>query len=210
MRRVQPGQLGYRRHCQGIRYIRGRGRSSQRSVQRSKVGDGTPHNGKVELESTQTLPLAGGPGRVTFVKPQRHSNSDRLVEREMGELVSECAVQVVEIGAPHTGARPPERESILRASGTTISRRGPGERRPRPGHSVACPARRASSVAKPNWPDQATAVTCPTRTAVGWDWSSAATALPMMPQTIRKADCAGLHLRLRQPPASHGSVWPRD
>jgi hypothetical protein len=105
MRRVQPGQLGYRRHCQGIGHVRGRGRSSQGAVQRSKIGNGTTHHRKVELEGAETLPLPRRPRCVTLVKPQRHSNGDRLVEREVGELVSECAVHVVDIGPQQDGTR---------------------------------------------------------------------------------------------------------
>ena len=95
---VAPRELGNGRGRQGVSCIRRCRRSSKGSIQASEVRHCSPNNGQIQLETTESLPLARSPRRIPFIKPERDPDIYRRMKGQMGQLVPERAIDVAQIG----------------------------------------------------------------------------------------------------------------
>jgi hypothetical protein len=122
--RISPGKLRHGRGGECVGGVRGRGRPAERAIETREIGYLAPDHRQVELEATESVPLASTPGGVPFVEPEWDPNPHGLMQREVRELVPEGSINVLGVRSKQNdplawqrhgrppGRRPTSRERV--------------------------------------------------------------------------------------------------
>src|SRR5262245_19158402 len=99
-----PRDLRYSRRRETIRSIGGAGRTSEIAIEFAKGGQLSSNNREVELQGDESLEFSGSQRRIPFIKPERNSPRDGVVQGQVSDLVPQGLIEAAKIASKYDGA----------------------------------------------------------------------------------------------------------